>query len=99
MERVINRSMPCREELGTEYSLEEAVHPTTTTTPFRFGSVNTYVVICSGVQRRKEKKSELVVVPSRSVGQRTALLPFLTGYSGGSLGNPEFPRKLLYFYN
>lgn len=43
------------------------------------GSVNTYVVICSGVQRRKEKASELVVVPSRSVGQRTALLPFLTG--------------------
>lgn len=65
---------------------------TTTTTPFRFGSVNTYVVICSGVQRRKEKVSELVVVPSRSVGQRTALLPFLTGYT--PLWKPGIPTEI-----
>lgn len=65
---------------------------TTTTTPFRFGSVNTYVVICSGVQRRKEKESELVVVPSRSVGQRKALLPFLTGYT--PLRKPGIPTEI-----
>lgn len=86
--------------LLTEHAMERAARGigtwTTTTTPFRTVSVNTYVVICSGVQRRKEKVSELVVVPSRSVGQRTALLPFPTWYT--PLWKPGIPTKLMYYF-